>query len=257
MRPTKSLPKRLSRRMWLTSAWRLATKKPSGERCTGSHVAQAVIVGIGVGNDLRRHRIEQRLCRRSLQRVVQGAPRMSRNLDGPIRIACGEIDAQPKQNQTGEPRQHSQGESHEVRHLLRASAAAAVGRGRRAQAVPGGARPGGAGRQARHRLRLGGRASLPRGVLALLGAGGVPRRLLAAHQAHPPRPRHRADAAQLQPPGARGRAHRHARSRLQRPRRMGHRPGRVRRRARRLPHRPRRAPRHVAGGHHARPPTCW
>ena len=174
----------------------------------------------------------------------------------PIRIACGEFDAQPKQNQIGEPPPGAAREkTHEIRHLLRASAAAAVGRGGRAQAVPGGARPGGAGRQARHRLRLGGGASLPRGVLALLGAGGVPRRLLAAHQAHPARPRHRADAAQLQPPRTRGRAHRHARSRLRRPRRMGHRPGRVGRRAGRLPHRPRRAARHVAGGHAPRPPT--
>ena len=57
-------------------------------------------------------------------------------------------------------------------------------------AVPGSARAGGTGRPARDRLRLGGRASLPRGVLALVGARGVPGRLLAAHQADPARPRH-------------------------------------------------------------------
>ena len=90
-------------------------------------------------------------------------------------------------------------------------------RGRRAQAVPGGARPGRARRRARHRLRLGGRAPLPRGVLALLGARSVsrrrarsaPRRIRLGHGIC-------ADAAELQPPGARRRAHRHARPRLQR-----------------------------------------
>ena len=35
------------------------------------------------------------------------------------------------------------------------------------------------------------------GVFALLRAGGVPRGLLAAHEAHSPRPWHRADAAGL------------------------------------------------------------
>ena len=112
---------------------------------------------------------------------------------------------------------------HEVRNLLRAPAAAALGRGRRAAPLPGGARPGRARRPARHRLRVGGRAPLPRGVLALVGARGLPRGLLAAHEAHPPRPRHRADAARLQPPGPRRRAHRDPRPRLERARRVRHR----------------------------------
>ena len=60
------------------------------------------------------------------------------------------------------------GGTREVRHLLRAPAAAAVGRGQRAAAHPGRARPGRAGRPARHRLRVGGRAPLPRGVQPLV-----------------------------------------------------------------------------------------
>ncbi len=55
--------------------------------------------------------------------------------------------------------------------------------------------------RARHRLRLGRRAPLPRGVLALLGAGGVPRRRRGAHPAHPPRPRHPPGDPELQPSG--------------------------------------------------------
>ena len=46
--------------------------------------------------------------------------------------------------------------------------------------------------RARLRLRLGGRAPLPRGVLALVGARGVPRRGQPAHEEHPARPRDRA-----------------------------------------------------------------
>ena len=42
---------------------------------------------------------------------------------------------------------------------------------------------------------LGGRAPLPRGVLPLQRARGVPRRGVAAHEEHPARSRHRADAA--------------------------------------------------------------
>ena len=75
--------------------------------------------------------------------------------------------------------------------------------------------------------------------------------VLAAHQAHPPRPRHRADAAGLQPPGARRRAHRHARPRLQRPRRLRHRRVGLARRARGLRHRPGREARDVARGDRA------
>ena len=65
----------------------------------------------------------------------------------------------------------------------------------RAPHLSRGARSGRARRPHRHRLRLGGRASFPRGIFPFLGAGSVSRRLLATHQAHPPRPRHRADAA--------------------------------------------------------------
>ena len=90
-------------------------------------------------------------------------------------------------------------------------------------------------RPARHRLRVGGRAPLPRGVQPLERARGVPRRGVAAHEAHPARARHRADAAAVQPSGARRRAHRDARPRVERPGRLRHRRvvvgGRARRRS--------------------------
>ena len=57
---------------------------------------------------------------------------------------------------------------------------ASVDRRLRAPADPGRARAGRARRQARHRLRVGGRAPLPRGVLALQRARGVPRRRVAS-----------------------------------------------------------------------------
>src|SRR5690606_5268567 len=79
----------------------------------------------------------------------------------------------------------------EVRDFLRAPAPTAVGRGRRAPAAQGRARPDPARGRAGLRLRLGGRAPLPGGVLALLRARGVPRRRQPAHLPHPPRPRHR------------------------------------------------------------------
>ena len=88
------------------------------------------------------------------------------------------------------------------------------------RADPGRARPGRARRQARHRVRVGGRAPLPRGVLALLRARGVPRRGQPAHQEHPPRPRHHPDRAGLQPPGPHRRARRDARPRVERPGRV-------------------------------------
>src|ERR1700747_65874 len=68
-----------------------------------------------------------------------------------------------------------------------------------------------------------GRAPFPRRVFALFGARGVPRRLLAAHQANPPRPRHHLDAAELQSPGAGRRTHRDAGPGVERPRRVGYR----------------------------------
>jgi len=48
-----------------------------------------------------------------------------------------------------------------------------------------------------HRLRLGGRASFPGGIFALLGAGGVSGGMLAAHQPHPSWPWHHLDGATL------------------------------------------------------------
>ena len=71
--------------------------------------------------------------------------------------------------------------SHEVRDLLRAPAAAPVGRRLRVPPDPGRARADRVRRPDRHRLRVGGRAPLPRGVLALERARGVPRRRVATH----------------------------------------------------------------------------
>ena len=76
-----------------------------------------------------------------------------------------------------------------------------------------------------HRLRVGGRAPLPRGVLALERARGLPRRRQPAHQPHPPRPRDRPAPAGRQPPGAGGRAGRDARPDLRWPGRVRHRRG--------------------------------
>ena len=129
-------------------------------------------------------------------------------------------------------------------------------RRRRAAPVPGRARPGRARRPARLRLRVGGRAPLPRGVLALVRARGLPRRVLAAHEAHPPRPRHRADAAGLQPPGEDRVAHRDARPRLERSRRLRHRRVRLAPRARGLRHRPGARSRRCGARPPSRSATC-
>ena len=72
-----------------------------------------------------------------------------------------------------------------------------------------------------HRLHLGGRASLPRGVRPLLGARGVPGGLRRRAREHPHRPRRGAGAARLQPSGPCRRAHRHPRPGVRRPRRLG------------------------------------
>ena len=116
--------------------------------------------------------------------------------------------------------------------------AAPVAARRRAPALPERARPGRTGRQARLRLRLGGRAPFPRGILALAGPRGVPRRRQPADEEHPAVPRHH--AIDDDPPGALRRAHRRARPRVERPRRVRHRrkrqhhrAGAVRRRFRR------------------------
>ena len=103
-------------------------------------------------------------------------------------------------------------------------------------------------RQRRHRLRLGGRAPLPRGVLALQRARGVPRRRQPAHPADPARARHRADPAGLQPPRAGGRACRDARPDLRRARRLRHRRVELPDGAGRLRRRPRDQARAVGGG---------
>ena len=92
-----------------------------------------------------------------------------------------------------------------------------------------GARPDRARRPSRLRLRLGGRAPLPRGVQPLVGAGGVPRRGEPAHEADPARPRHRPAADE--PPGARRRADQHARPDQPRPGRVRGRRGEQRHRA--------------------------
>src|SRR5262245_53130965 len=58
---------------------------------------------------------------------------------------------------------------HEIRHLLRAPAAAPLDGAQRIRALAELASPDRARRSARLRLRLGSRAPLPRGVLALVG----------------------------------------------------------------------------------------
>ena len=123
-----------------------------------------------------------------------------------------------------------------------------MGGGERAAADPGRARADRARGRARHRLRVGGRAPLPRGVLALERARGVPRRRVATHEAHPARSRHRADAAAVQPPGAHRRAHRDARPRVERSGRLRHRRVELRGRARWVPDRPHGEARDVGGG---------
>src|SRR5215470_15121156 len=64
---------------------------------------------------------------------------------------------------------------HEIRDLLRASAAATLERGQRASTAPGVAPPDRACRPARLRLRVGGGAPLSGRVFALLRPRGLPR----------------------------------------------------------------------------------
>ena len=98
----------------------------------------------------------------------------------------------------------------EVRHLLRAAAAQAVGARRRVRAAPERARPDRAGRPPRLRLRVGGRAPLPRGVQPLLGARGVPRPRPASARTNI-RLGHGIVQLTDEPPGAGRRAGEHAR----------------------------------------------
>src|SRR5437763_12088091 len=74
----------------------------------------------------------------------------------------------------------------EIRHLLRAAIAAALAARRRIAALSERARPGRAGRPAGLRLRLGSRASFPRGVFALALARGLSWGSEPAHQTDPP-----------------------------------------------------------------------
>ena len=113
---------------------------------------------------------------------------------------------------------------------------------------PGRARSDRVRRLARHRLRVGGRAPLPRGVLALERARGVPRGRVATHEEHPPRARHRADPAAVQPSRAHRRTHRDARPREWRPRRLRDRRVVVGGRARRFHGRSRAQARDVGRG---------
>ena len=116
----------------------------------------------------------------------------------------------------------------------------------RVPAVAGLAHPDRVRRQARLRLRVGGRAPLPRGVLALLRAGGFPRRGQPTHQAHPARPWHR--PAHHQPAASRRRARRHARPAVRRPRRFRHGRGGGAGRAASLQHPRARQARALGGG---------
>ena len=111
----------------------------------------------------------------------------------------------------------------------------------------GRARPGRARRPPRVRLRVGGRAPLPRRVLALLRARGVPRRGGRPHGAHPARPRHPPGDPEVQPPGAHRRGAGHARPDLGRAGRLRDRRGRHPPRAARL-----RDPRQAEAGDGAR-----
>src|SRR5262249_16665348 len=76
------------------------------------------------------------------------------------------------------------------------------------QQLPG---AGEARRRAGLRPRMGGRAPLPRGIFALLGARAVPDGLRHGHQADPGRPWHRGVRAGVQSSRQDRRAHRHAR----------------------------------------------
>ena len=120
--------------------------------------------------------------------------------------------------------------------------------GQRVPAAPGRPRADRARGLPGHRVRVGGRAPLPRGVLAQQRPRGVPGRRFAADEAHPPRPRDRPDARPLQPPGPGGGAGLDARPGLERPRGLRHRRVVLRGRARRVPGRPDREARAVGGG---------
>ena len=128
----------------------------------------------------------------------------------------------------------------EVRCLLRAIGAAALQPGARARGLRERARAGAPRRRARLRVRLGGRASLSRRVLALLGAGDLPDRRGHADASHPRRPRRGRLRARDQPPDPRRGARRLPRRPLRGPPRVRHRALVDVDRDRRLPGRSRR-----------------
>src|SRR5262245_52735357 len=117
----------------------------------------------------------------------------------------------------------------EVRDLLRAPAAPALGRTKRVRSPAEFPRADRARRPARLRLRVARRAPLPRGVLTLLGTGGLPRGSDSAHSPHPPWARHRPAADE--PSDSRGRARGDARPAVGRTRRARARRGAGARRA--------------------------
>ena len=226
---------------------RCATARSSASRAASiaGHRGRSARSGTRGLDRVARRRAASRTCTLTLREVehaLDGNPRRDELLEefhalGSIRPTTTDVRAAS----TDEDR-------HEVRHLLRAPAAASVGRGLRVQLLQDALEQCELADTLGIQYVLGGRAPLPRGVLALERARGVPRRGVAAHEAHPPRSRHRADAAAVQPSGPRRRAHRHARPRLGRPRRLRHRRVVVGGRARRLPHRPDREARDVGGG---------
>src|SRR5258708_36650461 len=79
--------------------------------------------------------------------------------------------------------------SREGRYFLRAPAPPPVAGAQRVRAAAERALADRAGRPARLRLRVVRRAPFPRGVLALLGARGLPGRGEPAHETDPARPR--------------------------------------------------------------------
>ena len=99
-------------------------------------------------------------------------------------------------------------------------------------------------RPPRLEIRVVGGASLPRGVLAHLGLGGLPALRRGTHRTHPRRLGHLQHHAAGEPSGAHGRARRHARPPERGPFRVRHRAGLVEHRVQGVRH-PRR--RHHAG----------
>ena len=124
---------------------------------------------------------------------------------------------------------------HEVRPVLRDFHSASVDAGEGAHRLQQLPRAGEARRRAGLRACLGGRASFPRGIFALLRARAVPHRLRRADQEHPGRPRHRGLRSRIQPSDQDRREDGDARHPVGRPPACRHRPLGDLDRARRLP----------------------